>query len=503
MSGTNLLKRMDSKGRMSVRGAFGPGGALFKGRKLSQAPPNKAQAFQLEKCLDKKSLDKVIYQMTSSADTAAKNKNAVAEGRNSSGVAGKSYEYTVDGFAAFLAANKALGVLLFWKDAEEYTMLFGVEERKNVASKIFTRYLKQGAEWEVTALNAEMRSKIEKSLDDCEDDLFEELQINMYSVMLLELFPRFYEACGRETGDASASSSKISALTTFQDVLKAQDFEVHKFADYCRSILCEDQVIFLLEVADYRLLFSPSDLIDQATKIFATYLDPQSETRIPASDAECAKVGAVVENAKPTDALPLELFDKLYDEVFNTINHETWPSYKEKVLAGTLVLARGHSLSNVEGGGGEIDMTKPSKPAVAAALREPKRLECLRAAATAQGVRENVDFCVACQQYALLFSEADRKPKADAIWTKFLLPGCDAPVNLPDHMIQKMKKKIDTAEADAFELGYQELLLVISNNIYTHYLAEEAKLKEKEAADAASAAPAALPKQTGGCCLVQ
>lgn len=215
------------------------------------------------------------------------------------------------------------------------------------------------------------------------------------------------------------------------------------------------------------------------------------------------------------------------------------------MLAGTLVLARGHSLSNVEGGGGEIDMTKPSKPAVAAALREPKRLECLRAAATAQGVRENVDFCVACQQYArcstlavkrglssdaltrprmhplsargvgrarcwaharryaLLFSEADRKPKADAIWTKFLLPGCDAPVNLPDHMIQKMKKKIDTAEADAFELGYQELLLVISNNIYTHYLAEEAKLKEKEAADAASAAPAALPKQTGGCCLVQ
>ena len=46
-----------SSTRLSVRGAFGPSGALFKGgaasSKGAEALPSRAHLFQLDKCLDK------------------------------------------------------------------------------------------------------------------------------------------------------------------------------------------------------------------------------------------------------------------------------------------------------------------------------------------------------------------------------------------------------------------------------------------------------------------
>ena len=96
-----------------------------------------------------------------------------------------------------------------------------------------------------------------RQLDECPpDDLFGELQSEAYSIMLFELFPRFYEACKNAGEVGDAKQSKITESTTLKDVLKQQDFEIHLFAEYCREFLCEDQVIFLLEVNDYRLLFA-------------------------------------------------------------------------------------------------------------------------------------------------------------------------------------------------------------------------------------------------------
>ena len=81
--------------------------------------------------------------MQSSSDIASRNK---AIGASMAG----EYAYNVDGFAAYLAQTKALATLLFWKDAEEYAGLFGVEERKQVAEKIYLRYVESGAEYEET-----------------------------------------------------------------------------------------------------------------------------------------------------------------------------------------------------------------------------------------------------------------------------------------------------------------------------------------------------------------
>ena len=105
----------------------------------------------------------------------------------------KNLSYDIDGFTSFLSEKKALSTLLFWKDVEDYTALFGVQERVRTAEKIFERYIKAGAEYEVTCTPA-IINDIEGQLDNPPEELFNVLQQEAYNTMLFELFPAFWEA---------------------------------------------------------------------------------------------------------------------------------------------------------------------------------------------------------------------------------------------------------------------------------------------------------------------
>ena len=61
-------KRLPQRG--SVRGAFGPAGALSVGgeRRRSSDQLCRAQIFQLDRCLDAKEFNKIIYQFGSTAE---------------------------------------------------------------------------------------------------------------------------------------------------------------------------------------------------------------------------------------------------------------------------------------------------------------------------------------------------------------------------------------------------------------------------------------------------
>lgn len=59
------------------------------------------------------------------------------------------------------------------------------------------------------------------------------------------------------------------------------------------------QVIFLLEVGDYRLLFNPQDKRDQAKRICSVYLDAKSESRIAGSDTEFSRVKEIANSVRP------------------------------------------------------------------------------------------------------------------------------------------------------------------------------------------------------------
>lgn len=487
--------------RTSVRGAFGPKGMLGdKRRRSSDGVMNRAQLFQLDRCLDAKEFDKIIYQFGSAADARSqqmelsKNKEPL--------------EYNAQGFVRYLVQIQALSTLLFWKDAEEFTTLFGGQERAEAAKKIFSRYLKPGAEFEVGSMQGAQVDAIKKELSSPGEDLFDQLQQQAYASMLFELFPRFWEEVKSQDRAGKKERSKLTQQTTLKDIISANDLEVHLFAEYCREHLCEDCVIFLLEVQMFTLLFDPADLRTQARRVFQAYLDEKSEGRIVASATEMRRVEALLaavesgELGTPVSVTGItpQLYDKLADEVRGTLNMDVWPRYKEFVLSGSTDSV---SLAGIDATS-FVDMNVPSKKAVAAALRNPQLLEHLRSAAASQGVKESVDFCVACETYKLLFSDDDRRPRAKLIHETYLMAGCDTPVNLPHTMIQKVEANLSKCEPELFEACLQETLQVISDNIYTLYLKDVEKQKEADAAKAKAnaAKTASASGGGGGCCLL-
>jgi hypothetical protein len=62
---------------------------------------------------------------------------------------------------------------------------------------------------------------------------------------------------------------------------------------------------------------------------------------------------------------------------------------------------------------------------------------------------------------------------------------------------QRNMQRLDEGETDAFEVGYQEMLLVLCNNTFKQYLKELAKVRD--AANRLKPAPEA-PAKSGGCC---
>lgn len=95
--------------------------------------------------LDPKQLDTIIYQAGVGYQTAGRRRPSIATSRLS---------VDIHGFAEFLAQSKCLSVLLFWKEAEGYLNMFSQKERAACAQKIFQRYLKKGAEYEVNLAGA-------------------------------------------------------------------------------------------------------------------------------------------------------------------------------------------------------------------------------------------------------------------------------------------------------------------------------------------------------------
>ena len=127
--------------------------------------------------------------------------------------------YDIDGFTQYLVNAKAIGILLFWKDVEDFTTLFGEQERIKTAEKIYSRYLAPGAEFEITALS-EHAKQVQATLDKPSDDLFEQMQVEAYNLMLFQLFPEFWEAIKKQGDSSGASASKLTEATMLSEVLK-------------------------------------------------------------------------------------------------------------------------------------------------------------------------------------------------------------------------------------------------------------------------------------------
>lgn len=478
-----------------------------------------ATQFQLDQCLNAKTMDKLINQMSSTAETRQKSR---MKHMLSSGADASVLTYDVDGFAEYLAQTKALGTLLFWKDAEDYTTLFGTQERVKTAEKIYTRYLAKGSEFELNGATEEQIAAVQAQMKEPPEEIFVTLQEGAYNQMQFQLFPAFWEYIKQQDKSGGKRKSAITEKTTLREIIAANDLEIHLFAEFCRAQLCEESVTFLLEAGMFSLLFDPLDLENQAARIFKLYLDPTSEERISgASDKELFRIQGLLQKAGVLEKLVIEggkehrestrrdslqtsitpqLFDTVKSEVEQTLSMDVWPRYKEAVLSGAGL--EGANRGGTAPATNSEDLRTASKSSVMAVLKDKKKLVHLRNVAQTQGMVENVDFCCEVQEYKLLFSEADRKPRAETLYKTYIMAGADLPVNIPDSMSQAIEKNMAKYPADLFEDAYQELLNVIQQNIYGEYLKE---LDKHAAAAAPQPAPGPAkppPAASGGCCLL-
>lgn len=471
------------------------------GRRMSHT----VKTYQLDKCLDPKQLDKIIYQ------AGLGYSQATTSQRQSGG----EMSFDIDGFATYLKHSRCLGVLLFWKEAEEYLNMFSQKERAACAQKIFQRYLKAGTEYEInlTGINDGTVKSMESKLGNPPEDLFEEAQRLAYQQMSLELFPRFWDAVKAQTDTAQAITFTENA--TLKSVL-GDEKQVLLFSEYCKMHLCEEQILFWLEAKDHKLLFDPNDMLQFGQRLYLTYIDMKTaEARINVSDVAAKDVEAKLATGK----VDRDLFNECSTQVETFLELDLWPRYKDAVISGTFNPAQGKvniidqqgHMEEDDNPSKEVDMTKPSKAAVKKILLMPANsdeVNRMKRAAEARQSAEMIEYCRDCQEYTKLFSNEDRMVKATAMIKKYLTAGCDMPVNIPDTQVKAIQKNADAPDATIFKKSYEECVKLLSENVYTVYLEEVAKDEEaKKAAQISAPAAGSAPAKGGGgggggCCII-
>lgn len=201
--------------------------------------------------LQKKQLDDLINQRLEtrrqSVDTA---KNEIAT------------------FARWLAQNKCMESLLFWKEVEQFKLVFTSEERALVSAKIYDLYIKEGGLWQVS-LKSEVLSGIEDAMktDDVSEEVYDLAQSDVY-----EELRGLYANYSSEMGDVVEEDlSREEEAESLQHVLNAtHPAQTRSFTRFTQEQLCEEALLFWIEANDYSLLFQDKDLMTKAEAIYDT-----------------------------------------------------------------------------------------------------------------------------------------------------------------------------------------------------------------------------------------
>lgn len=93
-----------------------------------------------------------------------------------------------------------------------------------------------------------------------------------YKMMSLDLFPRFWDAIKAQYENENTQAKALGADSTLKEVL-GDEKEVLLFSEYCRLHMCEEQVLFWLETSDHKLLFDPTDMLQQGQRLYDLYID--------------------------------------------------------------------------------------------------------------------------------------------------------------------------------------------------------------------------------------
>jgi len=405
-------------------------------------------------------------------------------------------------FARFLSKAKCLEILLFWKEVENYKTIFTGGERQKIASKIYQQYCVEGAQWQVNFRGDHVKaieSALENKSSQPPDDLFDHAQLEVYELMRLDLYPRFYEEIQETLG--GTDEEKEEPATSLGVVLSGtKPAAVRSFTRFCQEQYCEEALLFWMEAHSFTLLFQQMDLDTNAKVIYENYMGPSAKYKVNVSGGEVDRIKGVMDE----QAVDNTLFVKAQNEVELFLDLDVFPRYEEWLATQA---------------SGPAPATKRDTPLAAAGLdreaarketerllSDPETRNAMRLIGSELDASENVDFYIEIQKYKLLFGETDKKETAVRIWDRYLDFNSEHLVTLPDQMHRTLNKAVHAdgdIPLDVFAKAEKETLHLITDNMYPAYLK-----KQQAAAATPSPAPAATTAAGGGggggggCCLI-
>jgi len=428
--------------------------------------------------------------------------------------AGKDHIST---FARWLSQSKALENLLFWKEAEQYKGIFMPEDRVVSARHICELYVTSGATWQVN-IRANLRSEIEVEVAaaDPSEEVFDRAQHDIYELIRMELYPRYCEEVSDE--DNHHGEEEAESLT---NVLNgSHPKQARSFTRFSREQFCEEALLFWVDANNFSLLFQSVDLRNRAAAIFDTYMSAKAKARVNVPERMCTAVKAALSDGRVSN----DLFLNAQKEVELFLKNDVFPRYQEWYAQG------GTASADLVTPSTSVACASPSRPgalkesshwtsrsslldsdrgSVRAALVEllsvPEELANLRIIARKREAEENLDFYLAAKEYTLLFSDQDRLDQAGHICREYLDPSSVRLVNLPNEMNERIRNMVmeeKRAPADLLEPAINEVLALISSNIYKEYLKEQQKLREASARMPIQRAAAVPKRTTSGCCVL-
>jgi len=83
---------------------------------------------------------------------------------------------------------------------------------------------------------------------------------------------------------------------------------------------------------------------------------------------------------------------------------------------------------------------------------------------------ENILFWQACQQYRLIHDEAKRMSESAALWTRFLSPTADDPVNVDSSAKSAAEKYLDNPTPNMFDVAQRQIYQLMRQDSYSRFI---------------------------------
>jgi len=242
--------------------------------------------------------------------------------------------------------------LLFWLDANDYTLLFAKADLHTKAKAIFSTYMSDTAKYKVNISDAqvnEIKKIVESPLSEVEIDgtLFVIAQEEVLKFLQLDVWERYVEwskaagKIGRKGLERTSTSAELLDESRLGDREKMREAviellaipdEVENFKVIAKQLDCEEAIEFYLEIKAFQQLFAAQDFKDSCKRLWSRFLDDKADrmVNLPSAVHKKLKEEIITKDCADTD---IKTFDRANREILHLITDNVYPAWLKKFKA--------------------------------------------------------------------------------------------------------------------------------------------------------------------------